>query len=195
MVSLDVGIGEEGSPEAYECQHCNTTLVASQEPDDLTCCGDPMVPIEGEEAVLNEPDLDTILRDIFGLSRNAIVICIVVIERGPMTVADVANVVGLSESTVSSTLDDLVEVGILERSRRNLKTGGTVNVYETAPFERQQRLYRRGLFRWVSESIERIAEFDIEGLKAQYRREEPTDEDRDESAIYWDTESGAASTD
>lgn len=187
MVSLDTG-SHGGSPAVYECSRCETTLVASRAPDDLVCCDESMQRLEGEAGLLREPSVDDVLRQVFGLSHNAIVSCIVVIERGPMTAAEVADVVGVSSNTVSSALGPLVDAGILERYERNLKRGGTVNVYESASVAVQQRIYRRGLYQWVRRAIEAINAFDLDDLKRQYRRDDPPADPAPERAvIYWES--------
>lgn len=184
MVSLDVGsdLGEE--PRIYECEHCRTTLVASQPPEELVCCDEEMVPVGEDARALGEPDLNRLLGDVFGLSRSTILVCIFVIERGPTTIADAAEELGLGETTVSDGLDHLREAGIVTRSQRNLTGGGTVYVYSAVPFEEQQRIYRLGLYRWITEAIQLIDEFDLEELKEEYRKEEP-DRDGEEPQIYW----------
>lgn len=195
MVSLDTGT-DGGTPRVYECQHCGTTLVSSQEPDELVCCGEPMAQLEAGEGALNTPDIEMLLSDVFGLSHNAIVICIVVIEHGPITTSEIADIVDVSTSTVTEVLGHLVEAGILERFERNLTSGGTVNVYEAVPYEDQQRIYRRGLYQWVSSAIEEIDAFELERLKEQYRSTEAeTAEPVEQAAIYWDGGTDPAPTD
>lgn len=187
MVSLDTGTSGE-APAVFECGRCETTLVASRAPDDLVCCGESMQRLEGGSGLLREPSVDDVLRQVFGLSHNAIVSCIVVIERGPMTAAEVADVVGVSTSTVSNALGPLVDAGILERYERNLKRGGTVHVYEAAPTEIQQRIYRRGLYQWVRQAIEAVDAFDLDALKHQYRREDGSaDPTAERAVIYWES--------
>lgn len=147
-----------------------------------------MDPLETDEGLLHEPDIDAILREVFGLSHNAIVICIVVIERGPITTEEIAEVVDVSSSTVSNVLRRLVAAGILERYERNLKRGGTVKVYEAVSLDAQQRIYRRALYQWVRSAIEEINGFDVEALKEQYRSDEPGPGPTGErAAVYWDS--------
>ncbi|MFB6110822.1 MAG: helix-turn-helix domain-containing protein [Halodesulfurarchaeum sp.] len=195
MVSLDTGT-DGGSPRVYECHHCETTLVSSQEPDEVVCCDEPMAQLDAEEGTLNTPDIETVLRDVFGLSHNAIVICIVVIERGPITTGEIADIVGVSTSTVTKVLGHLVEMGILERFERNLTSGGTVNVYDSVPIDDQQRIYRRGLYQWMSSAIEEINAFELERLKEQYRpTESKAAEPAEQAAIYWDGGTDPSPTD
>lgn len=156
-----------------------------------------MTILDGNETgLLNEPEFEVILREVFGLSHNAIITCIVVIERGPITAEEIADIIDVSSSTVSMALGNLVAAGILERFERNLQSGGTVNVYESVPLETQQTIYRRALFHWLSKSIERINEFDLEELKARYRTEEEVQGNpRERATIYWETGTGPASSD
>lgn len=195
MVSLDTGSGQ-GTPRVYECEQCDTTLVSSKELDEIRCCDEPMAPLKGDQGLLNDPDIQVILKEVFGLSHNAIVICIVVIERGPITIDEIADIVELSSTTVSNVLDHLVDAGILENFEKNLKSGGTVNLYKAVSLETQQQIYRRGLYQWLGKSIEKINEFEIEALKAKYRSEEPVPRGKgDQASIYWETETGSASSD
>lgn len=184
MVSLDVGSDQGEDPRIYECEHCRTTLVASQPPDELTCCGEEMVPVGEEARALGQPDLNRLLGEVFGLSRATILVCIYVIERGPTTISDAAEELGLGESTVSDSLNHLDEAGIVRRSQRNLTGGGTVYVYSAVPFEEQQRIYRLGLYRWITEAIQLIDEFDLDDLKEEYRQD-GTDRNEEEPGIYW----------
>ena len=196
MVSLDVGTNGTESPRLYECSECTATLIASRDPDDVVCCGVPMARVDRVAAPLQEPDIEALLEEILGLSRNTIVVCIYVMERGPTTVPEIAEDVGLSESAVSTNLTHLVDAGILERSQRNLTNGGSVNVYTAVPAETQRRIYRRGLYQWFRDGIELIDEFDLEGLKEQYRRDESETATEDGmSSVYWDSDSGVSSPD
>ncbi|MDR5673255.1 Transcriptional regulator, contains HTH domain [Halalkaliarchaeum sp. AArc-CO] len=198
MVSLDVGTNGTERPRLYECSECTATLIASRDPDGVVCCGEPMTRVDRVSTPLQDPDLEAVLEEVLGLSRNTIVVCIYVMERGPTTVPEIAEDVGLSESAVSTKLTHLVEAGILERSQRNLTNGGSVNVYTAVSAETQRRIYRRGLYQWFREAIELIDEFDLEELKERYRKEESeteTDTETELSSVYWDSDSSVSSSD
>ena len=170
----------------FECETCGNTLVAERPPNALACCGAPMTPISANEPIVEEPDLETLWREIFGLSRTRILVCICVLMDEPTTVAEVAEMSDLSESTVANHLDPLVEAGILERSVRNLRDGGTIHVYRGAPIETQQEIYRRGLFAWFARAITMIDEYSPDQLKAPYTSVAETESQRALATVFWD---------
>ncbi|MFB6085736.1 MAG: ArsR family transcriptional regulator [Halodesulfurarchaeum sp.] len=172
--------------QVFECESCGNTLVAEHRPEELHCCGAPMTPIQADEPIVEEPDLETLWREIFGLSRTRILVCICVLMDEPTTVAEVAEMSGLSESTASNHLDPLVEAGILERSVKNLREGGTIHVYRGAPIETQQEIYRRGLFTWFARAITMIEEYSPDQLKAPYTAVAETETQQAQAAVFWD---------
>lgn len=172
--------------QVYECESCGNTLVASAQPDSLVCCGTDMAPVTGGGSIVQEPDLETLWREIFGLSRTRILVCICVLMDEPTTVGDVAEMSGLSESTVSNHLEPLVSAGILERSVRNLRDGGTIHVYNGAPIETQQEIYRRGLFTWFARAITMIEEYSPDQLKEPYTAVAETETQQAQAAVFWD---------
>ncbi|APE94648.1 helix-turn-helix domain-containing protein [Halodesulfurarchaeum formicicum] len=172
--------------QVFECESCANTLVAVHRPDELRCCGEAMTPVHPEEPIIEPPDLETLWREIFGLSRTRILVCICVLMDEPTTVAEVAELSDLSESTVSNHLDPLVAAGILERSVRNLRAGGTIHVYRGASIETQQAIYRRGLFTWFARAISMIDAYSPDQLKAPYTAVAETETQQAQAAVFWD---------
>lgn len=176
------------SAVVYECESCQTTLVASGEPDTLQCCGEAMTRLDSDpqDELVNEPDIETLWKDVFGLSETTILICICVMMDEPTTIDEIAEMVDVSESTVSNHLQPLVDAGILSKSVRNLRDGGTVNVYTGAPVEIQQAIYRRGLYTWVAAAIDLIDEYSLDDLKEPYLSVAESEAARAQRDVFWE---------
>lgn len=145
-----------------------------------------MTPLSVEEPIIEEPDLETLWREIFGFSQTRILVCICVLMDEPTTVSEVAEMSDRSESTVSNHLNPLVEAGILERSVRNLDSGGTIHVYRAAPIDTQQKIFRQGLFAWVARTIAMIEEYSPDELKEPYMAVAETETQQAQAKVFWD---------
>lgn len=179
MVELD---SLEG-PYVYECKTCNNIVLASKG-SDLTCCGGGMIRIQEDEIPegIREPDLKSVLRDVFGMSDVEKEMCVYLMEEGDSTVPELAESFGLDRSGVSRYVNHLVDIGIFEKSTKNLKKGGYINVYSHASPKEVERIFKIGLYAWTSDAMKEIEKMNQEKLKAVI--EEGNEEGA--STVYWD---------
>ncbi|RBI62262.1 TrmB family transcriptional regulator [halophilic archaeon] len=183
MVSFDDRRGDElddgpresdAETEVYECGDCGTV---APEPD--TCCDRPMATVAATP--VREPDLQSLLRNVFGISGTGLDICVRLMRDGESTVPAVAEALDLDRSTVARQVNHLVEVGVLEKRQRLLSQGGYVHVYSPKDVEVVRRRLERGLAAWTREAKELVEDVNRAKVEAaaEMDREEP-------SGIYWD---------
>jgi predicted transcriptional regulator len=113
------------------------------------------------EIDVNEPDLRQVLLDAFDLPRAGLDICLCVIGDGPLSPSEVADTLDYDRSTVSRYLNELVDIGLLEKSQLNRESGGVVNVYHSIDIERMRRETLVGFFVWAGEAASLIEEANI----------------------------------
>jgi predicted transcriptional regulator len=113
------------------------------------------------EIDVNEPDLRQVLLDAFNLPKAGLDICLCVIGDGPLSPNEVADTLDYDRSTVSRYLNELVNIGLLERSQLNRESGGVVNVYHSIDVERMRRETLVGFFVWAGEAASLIEEANI----------------------------------
>ena len=171
-------LADDAQGELRECRTCGTIRFGEEGP---ACCDDPrMEPVDGTP--IESPELPLLLRDVFGISRTGLDVCICLMEDGESTVSDIAEVMDLDRSTVARQVNQLVDIGILDKNQRLLRDGGYVYVYTPMPVETVRRRLMIGLYSWLSEAAQLVEEINQEKVKAAARTSEA-----DESAgIYWD---------
>ncbi|MFB6228649.1 MAG: helix-turn-helix domain-containing protein [Halobacteriales archaeon] len=145
----------------YECDTCENVVFTLASGSDLTCHGAEMTEITECEIDVNEPDLRQVLLDAFDLPKAGLDICLCVIGDGPMSPGEVADTLDYDRSTISRYLNDLVDIGLLERSQLNRESGGVVNVYHSIDIDRMRRETLVGFFVWAGEAASLIEEANV----------------------------------
>ncbi len=102
---------------------------------------------------IRDPDLDTILRDVFGMSPLGLEVCLCLMDAGAASVAEVTDAVDANRSTVARHIDHLVDIGVLEADERIRPDGGRVTVFRTAPPAVVRERFRRALYQWMVAAI------------------------------------------
>jgi predicted transcriptional regulator len=134
------------------------------------------------EMDVRRPDVRQVLLQAFGLPKAGLDICLRVIGDGPLPASDVADSLGYDRSTVTRYLNDLVELGLLQRAELNREGGGVVNVYYSVDLERMRRESLIGFFVWAGEAATLIEQANL--MKQRYLEENPDGELPD---IFWDS--------
>jgi len=152
----------------YRCVDCDGLVLVSEDASEKSCCGEGLERVREDEmeTMVNEPDADKVLRDMFGLGETSLNVCFCVIEKEGATVSDVADEMGIDRSAVSRHMKSLVETGILRREERNLKQGGVVHVYAHEDPEVVKERLAVGSFFWISKVVELINELNDEKMEA-----------------------------
>ncbi len=165
----------------YECETCENVVFTLAADSDLTCHGDEMIEITECGIDVNTPDLRQVLLDAFDLPKAGLDICLCVIGDGPMSPSEVAETLDYDRSTVSRYLNDLVDIGLLEKSQLNRESGGVVNVYHSIDIGRMRRETLVGFFVWAGEAASLIEE-------ANLTKEAYLDEDASGSLqeVFWE---------
>jgi len=148
--------------ELYECQTCSATVLgAHDDTAELSCHGEPMVPVDDTGIGHAEPDLEELFTQIYGLPRETVDVCHFVFENGTASVSETAERFGYDPETVSSVLSRLAEAGFLDKQKLSLGTvedetdgDGEVEVYEAGDVEETHRAETVGFLRWAAEAGE-----------------------------------------
>ena len=168
--------GEDGDvATVYECNACDTVEETAG-----ICCDRPMQEVPATP--VRDPDLQLLLRDVFGISRTGLEICVCLMRDGESTVPAVAETLDLDRSTVARQVNHLVDVGVLGKRQRLLSEGGYVNVYSPKDVEEVRRRLERGLAAWVRDAeslVEEINRAKVEAAAEMEEEEEPV-------GVYWD---------
>jgi predicted transcriptional regulator len=166
----------------YECKECRNVVLTMQDCDGgMTCHGDPMVEISDWEMDVRPPDLRRVLLDAFGLPKMGLDICLCVIGEGPVSPADLADTLDYDRSTIRKYLNELVEIGLLQRSQLNREQGGVVNVYHSVDLDRMRRETLVGFYVWAGEAASLIEQANL--TKADYLDADYADGLQE---VFWD---------
>jgi len=189
----DVGAHSRFEPEEFdignqaygifECTECdNITLTVRSSEADLSCHDQPMVEITDWAMDISPPDLRNVLLDAFGLPKVGLDICLCVIGEGPLAPGEVAEMLDYEESTVSAYLNDLVDIGLLERSQLNRQSGGYINVYHSIDLAQMRRETLVGFYVWAGEAGALLEE-------ANLTKEEYLEDDHSEGLqeVFWES--------
>ncbi|QZP36869.1 MarR family transcriptional regulator [Halobaculum magnesiiphilum] len=166
-----------------ECSDCGALAVGG---DEVGCCGSAMTPVgrPGDDATdatpspgapdraddfgdPPEPDLDELLRVVFGMSPAELDVCLCVMEHGTLTVAELTDRVGYDRSVVARHLNHLADLGVVEKRRQILDRGGDVYVYTPESPETVRRRFRELFLRWAAAGVDRIDDLSrrkVEGI-------------------------------
>jgi predicted transcriptional regulator len=177
---FDIANQEYGIFECTECENVLLTVRSSEA--DLSCHGEEMVEVTDWAMEINPPDIRNVLLDAFGLPKVGLDICLCVIGEGPLSPSEVAESLDYDESTVSAYLNDLVDIGLLEKSQLNRQSGGYINVYHSIDLARMRRETLVGFYVWAGEAGALLEE-------ANRTKEEYLDEDHSEGLekVFWET--------
>lgn len=146
----------------YRCQSCENTVLSLHDcGDGMTCHGEPMVPVRDVEMNVEPPDLREVLLNVFGIPKIGLDICLCVIDEGPLSPDEVAELLGYDSSTIRRYLNQLTEVGVLKKMQLNREDGGFVNVYRSIEIEEMRRESLAGFYMWAGEAATLINEANL----------------------------------
>jgi len=149
-------------PELVRCPTCDSITIGAT---DITCCEDPVEPVDPDAAV-TDPTLETLLRTVFGISEAELEVCLCVMEDGDATVSELTERVDVDRSVVARHLSDLVEIGVVERERRLLRQGGHVYVYTPVPESTVRRRLVASFAAWVTDAAAELDSVSREKVEA-----------------------------
>jgi len=153
---------ENSSRTVFVCECCGNLGMGSGE---ITCCSRGMVPIETaidhksvRTEAISDPDLETLLRTVFGMSQTELEICLCVMESGEITVQELAEAVDYDRSVVTRHLNHLADLEVINKRRRLLESGGQLYVYTPVDPDEIRERFRKLFFLWVASAAERLEE-------------------------------------
>lgn len=146
-----------------ECDSCGNTVFSGRS---LQCCDEPMNVLERGTAATNPPDLDVLLRDVFGMSSTELDVCLCVMGTRETTIAEIADQLDVDRSLVSRHLNHLTDLGVVEKTRRLRTEGGHVNIYTPADRETVKRRLETELYDWMRDAVDTIDQLTAEKVQA-----------------------------
>lgn len=170
------------SSEIYECDNCGSVSFG----DAPSCCGDSA---QIDPKPVEHPDLQVVLREVFGISETGLKVCFCLMEDGESTASDIAERLSIDRSTVGRQLNHLTDIGVLDKHQRLLKNGGYAHVYSPVPVEEVRKRLTIGLYAWMEEAVELVEHINREKLDALARADgdgREGDGNEDGPSIYWD---------
>ena len=164
------------------CDVCGDVVLSMQATTPKICCGEEMTsqsepPVGGSQIRCEDPE--HVLMSVFGIGESAVEICFHVLHASEATTREIAEATGLDQSGVSRHLKHLHELGLIDKSVRNLSEGGSVNVYAAPSSERVQRQPQRLLFYWVADALEILQALNREKMDLIEQRNRPSEN------VYW----------
>jgi predicted transcriptional regulator len=158
----------------YRCRECMNVVLTMQDCDGgMTCHDEPMERVTDCALDIKPPDIRQVLLDAFGLPKPGLDICLCVIGEGPLPPGELAEYLDYSESTIRTYLNELVEFGLLEKSKLNRESGGFVNVYHSIDLKEMREETLVGFYAWAGEAASLIEEANL--TKEEYRDREYED--------------------
>ena len=146
----------------YRCVDCENVVLTMRDPDGaMTCHGDEMEKVTDYSMEVRPPELRQVLLDAFGLPKAGLDICLCVIGEGPVSPATVADRLDYDESTIRTYLNELVNLGLLEKSQLNRESGGFVNVYHSIGLAEMREETLVGFYVWAGEAAALIEEANL----------------------------------
>lgn len=146
-------MSSEEPPELLSCDRCGNLAVGTGA---ITCCETTMTPAEPVDAVA-DPELETLLREVFGMSDTELEVCLCVMEGGTMTVKELADRIEYDRSVISRHLNHLAELGVVEKQRRLIEQGGHVYAYRPVDPDTVHERLTAAFVTWVHGAAEQIA--------------------------------------
>ena len=177
---------EEESEHILECDVCDDVVLPIQSTTTKVCCGKEMTPLSDVptgRAHVRLDDPTHLLHSVFGIGRTAVEICFLVLQANELTAKEIAEETGLDQSGVSRHLKHLTELGLIDRSSKNLRDGGSVHIY-SAPASETVRRQPQLLFScWATDALSILRALNNQKLDLLAdRRTAPS------QTVYWNRE-------
>jgi predicted transcriptional regulator len=153
---------DDADVRVVECDSCGTVAVGDGTP---RCCGELMEPQEGKGPV-ESPTTAELLGTVFGMSDTELELCLCVMEGGELTVRELADETDYDRSVVARHLNHLADLGVVEKRRRLIESGGHVYVYVPVPAETVRERLRAPFLAWVAAAADRLGELQREKVEA-----------------------------
>ena len=149
--------------ELYECDECGSVGIGTGD-GSMTCCDRAMASVDADRTV-DGPDVKRLLRDVFGLSETGVAVCLHAMDAGEVTVEEIADREDLDRSSATRTLNDLVDLGVLEKRRTLLDQGGYLYRYRSVAPESVRRRLGRELLLWTADGLALLDELHRQKLE------------------------------
>lgn len=151
------------STALFACDACGNLGVGD---GGISCCEGPMGRVAVSDEAIDDPALEDLLRNVFGMSDAALDVCLCVMAGGPKTVRELAAEIGYDRSVVARHLNHLADLGVVEKHRRLLEDGGHVYVYAPTDPNVVRDRFRQLFLGWVQRADDELAALRREKVEA-----------------------------
>lgn len=121
---------------------------------------DPATPQMRRLMEAAEPEFTVVMSCVFGIGDHVTRTYLALLDQPGSTVEELATAVERDRSNVNRALTTLLELGLVERERRLLDSGGYVYQYTAVPLPEAKSLLHDGLDAWAAEVHEVIDTFE-----------------------------------
>lgn len=182
-------VDRDGDDEAFHghgvftCDSCETIVLRPRRDlDRMRCCEEPLREVTTATVEPALPTLETVSSDVFGLPKRAFEVWLHTNEMGVITVAQLAEELERDRSVATRYLNQLVDAGILVKTRRVRKDGGDVNVYYPISSTEMKRATTLGCYVWAQAAADFVG-----GVALESRTPEANDSQSAEERvpIFW----------
>ena len=136
----------DGPAGIFACQECGNIVIGE---NTLSCCDDSMTGIATEQSD-HDVSLEDVLSTVFDISQSEFEICLCVMETTEVTVAELEKQTRYDQSLINRHLNHLISIGVIERRRKLLGTGGEVYVYSPVDVSVVRSQLQRQFLEWAA---------------------------------------------
>lgn len=167
----------------FSCSTCdNFALSRRSLIHELHCCGQPLSEISNPDIETTTPTTESVSKEVFGLPKNGIEIYQRTSELGVTTVSEIATSIGNDRSVATRYLNQLADIGMLEKSTRIRRSGGEINVYYPISKQEINKRSLLSLYMWAATAADALD--DATRMQTNY----DTDGEQSSkklSAVFW----------
>jgi predicted transcriptional regulator len=153
----------DGSTAVFECAECGNVGLGD---NGIRCCGASMERVDVTTDAVSRPTLDDLLGTVFDMSATELELCLCVMERGELTVSQLAEQTDYDRSVVTRHLNHLADLDVVRKERRLLEQGGEVYLYTPVAPEAIRRTFTRLFLAWVRHAARLLAELRREKVES-----------------------------
>jgi len=140
---------------------------------DNTDCESPTTP-PGKWSLVDEPTTKELIEDVFNISGSVCRVYLYLVHQPePQTVRSIASELDRNRSSISRSLTQLYEKGLITREEKSLKTGGHKYVYDPLPMAQLRVRMHEALDHWTEQMHREIDKTDERSLPDPCHRVSP----------------------
>lgn len=164
----------DAEPEVnvFECRSCGAFRLACAE---TICCDEPMEAV-ADTVPRNTPELEDVMREVFGMAATELDICRCAMAEGDATIEEFAERIDRDRSVIWRHLNHLHDMGLVEKRSCIRSEGGRVDVYSPVSEDMVRRQLKLGLYVWLIDAVDAVDTVSQEKIEAMAEARKPDDD-------------------